>query len=113
MLIFYIFEVGIPNLVCKRILGWQSATYHIRATVTLTSEQVLRTIELWSTSLIFFEVGIPNLVCKCILDGNMVCECILELRIVLFHFPVTVTLTSDIVSRICIKSGAKLLYSLR
>ena len=28
-------------------------------------------------------------------------------------FPVTVTLTSDLVSRICIKSGAKLLYSLR
>ena len=53
------------------------------------------------------------LVCKCILDGNLVCECILELRIVPFHFLVTVTLTSDQVSRICIKSGAKLLYSLR
>ena len=51
--------------------------------------------------------------CKCILDGNLVCECILELRIVLFHFPVTVILTSDLVSRICIKSGGKLLYSLR
>ena len=36
-----------------------------------------------SISLILFEVGIPNLVC----------ECILELRIVPFHFPVTVTLT--------------------
>ena len=81
--------------------------------MTLTSELVLRTIELWSTSLILFEVGIPNLVCKCILDGNLVCECILELWIVTFHFSVTVTLTSDLVSRICIKSGAKLLYSLR
>ena len=81
--------------------------------MTLTSEQVLRTIELWSTSLIFFEVGIPNSVCKYILDGNLVCECILELQIVPFHFPVTVTLTSDLVFRICIKSGAKLLYSLR
>ena len=81
--------------------------------MTLTSELVLITIELWSTSLILFEVGIPNLVCKCILDGNLVCECILELWIVTFHFPVTVTLTSDLVSRICIKSGAKLLYSLR
>ena len=86
---------------------------HIRVTVTLTSELVLRTIELWSTFLIFFEVGIPNLVCKCILDGNLVCECILDLRIAPFHFPVTVTLTSDLVSRTCIKSGAKLLYSLR
>ena len=63
--------------------------------------------------MIFVEVGIPNLVCKCILDGILVCECILELRIVPFHLPITVTLTSDLVSRICIKSGAKLLYSLR
>ena len=106
--ISYFFVVGIPNLVCKCILGWQSVTYHIRVTVTLTSELVLRTIELWSTCLIFFEVGIPNLVCKCILDGNLVCECILELRIVPFHFPVTMTLASDLVSRICIKAGAKL-----
>ena len=113
MHIFYIFEVVIPNLVSKCILGWQSVTYHIRVTVTLTAELVLRTIELWSISLIFFEVGIPNLVCKCILDGNLVCECILELRIVPFHFPVTVTLTSDLVFRICTKSGAKPLYSLR
>ena len=81
--------------------------------MTLTPELVLRTSELWSTSLIFFEVGIQNLVCNCILDGNLVCECILEFRIVPFHFLVTVTLTSDLVSRICIKSGAKLLYSLR
>ena len=34
----------------------------------------------------------------------MKCKCILERRIVLFHFPVTVTLTSDLVSRICITS---------
>ena len=98
---------------CKCILGWQSVTYHIRVTVTLTSELVLITIELWSTSLIFFEVVIPNLVCKCILDGNLVCECILELRVVPFHFPITVTLTSDLVSIICIKSCAKNLYSLK
>ena len=100
-------------MVCKCILEWQSVAYHIRVTVTLTSELVLRTIELWSTSLIFFEVGTPNSVCKCSLGGNLVCECILELRIVPFRFLVTVTLTSDLVSRICIKSGAKLLYSLR
>ena len=86
-------------------------------TLTLTSALVLRIIELLSTSLIFFEVGIPNLVCKCILDGNSAYECIFEMRIVPFkfpfNFPVTVTLTSDLVSRIGINSGAKLLYSLR
>ena len=98
---------------CKCILGRQSVTYNIRVTVTLTSGLVLRSIELWSTSLIFFEAGIPNLVCKCISNGSLVRECILELRIVPFHFPVTVSLISDLVSRICIKSGVKLLYSLR
>ena len=70
--------------------------------MTLTFDLVLR-ILVWSTSLTFFKVGIPNLVCKCILKW----------RIVTFHFPVTVTLISDLVSRIGIKSGAKLLYSLR
>ena len=34
----------------------------------------------------------------------MECKCILEWRIVLFYFPVTVTLTSDFVSRIGISS---------
>ena len=61
---------------------------------------------------IFFEVGIPNLVCGCIWVW----------RSVAYHFPVTVTLTSDLVF-IVIKcpsfrpsrfvSGAYLLYSLR
>ena len=36
------FEVGIPNLMCGCILGWQSVTYHFRVTVTLTSDLVLR-----------------------------------------------------------------------
>ena len=58
---------------------------------------------IWSISILLFEVGIPN----------FVCECILEWRIYPFHFPVSVTLTSDLVSRIGIKSGALLLYSLR
>ena len=80
--------------------------------MTLTFDLVLR-ILVWSTSLTFFKVGIPNLVCKCILDGNLVCECILKWRIVTFNFTVTVTLNSDIGSRVGIKSGAKLLYSLR
>ena len=74
--------------------------------MTLTFDLVLR-ILVWSTSLTFFKVGIPNLLCKCTLDGNLVCECILKWRIVTFHFPFTVTLTFDLVSRIGIKSGAK------
>ena len=82
--------------------------------MTLTFDLVLR-ILVWSTPFTFYKVGIPNLVCKCILDGNLVCECILKRRIVTFHFTVTGTLTSDLGSRVGIKSGAKLLhvYSLR
>ena len=38
------FEVGIPNLVCGCILGWQSVAYHFRVTVTLTSHLVFRII---------------------------------------------------------------------
>ena len=40
------FEVGIPNLLCGCILGWQSVTYHFRVTVTLTltSDLVFRII---------------------------------------------------------------------
>ena len=49
-------------------------------------------IYIWSISLLLFEVEILN----------SVCECILELRIIQFHFPVTVTLTSDLVSRFSI-----------
>ena len=30
------FEVGIPNLVCGCILGWQSVAYHFLITVTFT-----------------------------------------------------------------------------
>ena len=32
-----LFEVGIPNLVCEYILGWQSVAYHFRVTVTMNS----------------------------------------------------------------------------
>ena len=35
------FEVGIPNLVCIFILGWQSVTYHFWVTVPLSSDLVL------------------------------------------------------------------------
>ena len=37
-----LFEVGIPNLVCGAILGWQSVVFHFRITVTLTSDIVFR-----------------------------------------------------------------------
>ena len=52
-----------------------------------------------------FEVG----------NSNLVCGCILGCRSVPYHNWVTVTLnlTSDLVSRNCIVSGAYLLYSLR
>ena len=59
----------------------------------LDSDLVFRII-ISGTYLLLFEIGIPNLECKCIL----------EWQIVLFHFPVTVTLTSDLVSRISITS---------
>ena len=65
-------------------------------TLSLTFDLVFSNNYIWSISLILFEVGIPNLVC----------ECILEWRIVPFHFPVTLTLTSDQVSRIGIESVA-------
>ena len=68
----------------------------------LTSDLVFRII-MSRAYFIIFEVGIPNLVCECILGWLSV----------LSHFQVIVTLTSDLVSRIGIKSGAYLLYSLR
>ena len=55
-----------------------------------------------SISLICFELGIPNLVCGCILGW----------RSVMYHFWVSVTLTSDLVLRI-IMSRAYLIYYLR
>ena len=36
------FEVGILNLMCGCILGWQSVGYHFQVTVTLTSDLVFR-----------------------------------------------------------------------
>ena len=99
-----LFEVGISNLVCGCILGWQSVTYQNWVTVTLnlTSDPVSWKLHwVWCISPIFFEIGIPNLVCKCILGwGGVTCQ-----------FWVTVTLTSNLVLRIIV-SGAYLLYSL-
>ena len=47
--------------------------------------------------------------------SNLVCECILGWESVAYHNWVTVTLnlTSDLISRNCIVSGAYLLYSFR
>ena len=76
--------------------------HHFWATVTLTSDLVLRIIVSGAQHLYSFELGIPYLVCGCIL----------EQRSVKYHVLVTVTLTSDLVFRI-IMSKAYLLYYLR
>ena len=36
-----LFEKGIQNLVYECILGWLSVLYHLRVTVTLTSDLIL------------------------------------------------------------------------
>ena len=61
----------------------------------VTSDLVFKII-VSGAYLILLEVGIPNLVCVCILGWQSVT----------FIPRVTVTLTCDIVSRICIESGA-------
>ena len=85
-------EAGLVNFVC--IVFEQGVKM-----LTLSSMENL----IVEYNLILIEVGIQNLVC----------ECILGWRSVLSHFLVTVTLTSDLLSRIGIQSGAYLLYSLR
>ena len=74
-------------------------------TLNLTYDLVFRIIRVRSISLILFEVGISNLVCECILRWGSVA----------YHNWVTVTLnlTSDLISRNYIVSGAYLLYSFR
>ena len=54
-----LFEVGIPNLVCACILGWQSVAYHTWVTVDLTSDLVSRIAIDSGAYPIFFEIGIP------------------------------------------------------
>ena len=55
------FEIGIPNLVCKFILGCRSVTNHFWVTVTLTSDLVFKNYCVQSISPILFDVGFPNL----------------------------------------------------
>ena len=66
--------------------------YHPWVTVTLTSDLVSRNCIESGLYSIFFEIGIPNFVCKCIL----------EWRSVMYHFRVTMTLTSDQVLRMIV-----------
>ena len=69
-----IFEVGISNLVCGCILGWQSVAYHNWVTVTLylTSDLVSRSCIESSAYLLFFEIWILNSMCKCVLGWRSV-----------------------------------------
>ena len=83
-----LFEKGIPNLVCECILEWLSVLYHLRVTVTLTSDLILIII-VSGAYLLLFEIEIPNLVCECILGWWSL----------LYHLQVTVTLTSGLVFR--------------
>ena len=83
---------------CECILGWLSVSYHLRVTVTLTSDLVLIII-VSGAYLLLFEIGIPLLVCECILGWWSV----------LYQLQVTVTLTIGLVFR-KIMSRAYLLY---
>ena len=73
--------------------------------MALTSDLVFFSNRVRSISLILFEVGISKSVCRCILGRNSVS----------YHnwVSVTLNLTSDLVSRNCIESGAYLQYSSR
>ena len=55
------FEIGIPNLVCKCILGCLSVTNYFWVTVTLTSDLVFKNYYVQSISAILFDVKIPNI----------------------------------------------------
>ena len=74
----------------------------VTGTLNMTSDLVFRII-LSGAYLILFAKEIPKLMC----------ECIFGWRIVPSHFWATVTLTSDLVYRMGIESGAYVLYSLR
>ena len=55
------FEIGIPNLVCKCILGCLSVTNYFWVTVTLTSDLVFKNDCVQSISAVLSDVGILNL----------------------------------------------------
>ena len=55
------FEIGIPNLVCKCILGCLSVINNFWVTVTLTSDLVFKNDSVQSISAILFDLGIPYL----------------------------------------------------
>ena len=66
------FEIGIPTLVCKCILGCLGVTNYFWVTVTLTSDLVFKNDCVQSISAILFDVGIPNLGCDSSWDGGVV-----------------------------------------
>ena len=51
------FEIGIPNLVCKCILGCLSVTNHFWVTVNMTSDLVFKNYCVQSISPILFDVS--------------------------------------------------------
>ena len=78
--------------VWMRLLCIRECHYSSLGHFDLTSDLVSRICIDSGAYLILFEVGIPYLVC----------ECILGRRSVAYHFWVTVTLTSDLLSRIIV-----------
>ena len=90
------FEIGIPDLVCKCILGSLSVTNHFWVTVPLTSDLVFKNYCVQSISPILFNVGIPNLGGGGVIHLWMVEWCIP------FWVTLTLTLTSGLISRIVV-----------
>ena len=86
------FEIGIPNLVCKCILGCLSVTNYFWVTVTLTSDLIFKNHCVQSISAILFDVGIPNL-------GWWLTVIPLGMAEWCIPFWVTLTLTSGLISR--------------
>ena len=97
------FEVGIPNLVCICILGWGSVTYHIRVTVTLTSDLVLMIIVSGAYLLHYLRKESQFWCMNASCDDGVSCTILW----------VTVTLTSDLVFRKIVSGEYLLLLKVR
>ena len=89
------FEVGIPNFVCGCIIGWRSAEYHFRVSETYTSGLVFRII-VSGAYLLYY------------LRQESQIWCVHASWAYHYWLIVTMTLTSDLVSRNCIEPGAYL-----
>ena len=95
-----LFEVRIQILVCGCILGWQCVTCHFLVIVILLPFSRIVVTRAYIVFPTFFEVGIPN----------SVCGCLLEWQSAPYHLWVTVTLTSDLISRIIVSEADLLHY---